>query len=239
MAGVGLQAILTHPSGGRLTCRAKTGRLAASVVLAFVAAWLGVGCGTNRRTPSTTHTLGWSLSRRPTASLSTIASRAPAARSATTREAPDHDGDADAHHSAAFYDRDDSAVRNYLHAPSLRERRSIVVLVERYYVAAATDDGTRACELVAKTLTAAMLQEYGSTRGRTTGGGCAAVVGALLRRAFQWSSADVAALRVIDVRVGGDTGLALIDVRSEDRQILLEREHGDWRLAALFDSEVT
>lgn len=152
---------------------------------------------------------------------------------------PDHDGDADAHGSTAFFDSDDTP-RDYGHAASEVDRRMIAAVVKRYYLAGAADNGAMACSLLDRRLANALSEEYGQALGRSSavGNSCTGVVSKLFKGAFQWSRVDVAALKVADVRVQGNLGLVLINLHSEDHQILVEREGGAWRMGALFDSLV-
>jgi hypothetical protein len=152
---------------------------------------------------------------------------------------PDHDGDGDAHAATArsFFDEDDSE-RHFGHAARVPEARVVAALVERYYTAAAAHDGARACALLDGGLAAAFAQERSGGNAATGAGACAAVVEPLLAHSFQWSTAQAARLQVREVRIADDQGLALVDVNSDDREILVQREGSAWKMAGLFDSEV-
>jgi hypothetical protein len=155
------------------------------------------------------------------------------------RQPPDHDGDGDAHGSPAFFDPDDEVV-HYGHAASGADGRAISALVKRYYTAAAANDGAAVCSLIETELAAALSHEYvrKSASPSTASASCPEAVSSLLHQNLQWSPADVAAMKVADIRVDGKHALALLDLHSADYQILLEREGGAWRFAELFDSEV-
>jgi hypothetical protein len=153
---------------------------------------------------------------------------------ATRRPAPDYDDDIDAkkNETGSLYDRDDGEDRFYGRAASAADTRTVKTLLVRYYAAVAADDGATACRLIDPTLATA----FGEERGRAAGGShsyiasCAPIMSKLLKHIVGRSAAELAAVKVIEVRVKGTRGLGLLRLpTSEVRYIPVGRENGAWR----------
>jgi hypothetical protein len=144
-------------------------------------------------------------------------------------------------------DEDDYSTRNYGHAASAGDKRTIVALVKRYYAVAAADDGARACVLIYSSLA------KGSNLGEAAevayppapgvpplrGRSCAQIMSLLFKEDHQQLAADVATIEVTSVRVKGRYGLALLGFRtSPERQIPVRRERGVWKIDTLLDEEL-
>ncbi len=141
----------------------------------------------------------------------------------------DEDSDYPTAESYRFPDADDRATFAYGHAPGARERASIASVVERYFAAAAADDGARACALLLPSFAATVAESYGVGDGSALvrdGRSCAAVIGLLLRR-YRGELAE--AISVVEVRVAGrDAQVVFSSRRMPASYILLARHDGSW-----------
>jgi hypothetical protein len=163
-----------------------------------------------------------------------VAAATPSRTSATRRGlVRDRDGDRDNPTPDSRYDQDDEAVLHFGHAASAADERAIAALVKRYYVAAAAGDGVTACRLIYSVIAESVVEEYGqlpALRGRS----CPAVVSKLFRQHRSPSTGDAGALEVIRVRVDAGRGVAIVRFgRLTERQVVVRREGGAWKLAAL------
>jgi hypothetical protein len=152
----------------------------------------------------------------------------------------DRDNDADG--GPAYYDRDDDSVRDFGKAAGRDDFRSIVSLIERYYVVAGAKDGAAACSMIDASLANSVPEDLGQEPGPSylRGSTCAAVmtkVFELNRR--QIASYEASGLKVTGVRIRGDRGLVVLGFRTlPGRQIAVSRENGSWKVDALLDSEL-
>jgi hypothetical protein len=178
-----------------------------------------------------------------TASTPTVRAGAHAAlnsRIAAARRAlRDYDGDGTDDPRGTFFDSDDHGVLNYGHAADASDRKTIAAVVERYYQAAAADDGAVACKLIDPGLASALPQVNDSKPDSPTPSGvsCATAISRLFLHVPGRSSGRLAAVKVVGVRVQGGNGLALLRLASsEARYIPVAREGDRWTLQALFDT---
>jgi hypothetical protein len=134
------------------------------------------------------------------------------------------------------------AISKYGHPAQGPEKRAITALVRAYYVAAAADDGAKACSLLYSLLEEAVPENYGqppgppSLRGKT----CATVLIKLFKQVPNQSSSVLAKTEVTGVRVRGRVGFA--QLRSSGMpmgQISVEREHQSWKVSSLIGSSCT
>jgi hypothetical protein len=177
-----------------------------------------------------------------TGSASRSSSSAAAAAAATTlaqsRLPTDRDEDND-NPGSSRYDADDSPVLRFGYAASLAEVRAIASLVRRYYGDGAAGDGASACSLLYSLLRESVVEEYAQSpglRGKT----CAEVLSKLFKRRHRELAGDVAALKLTIVRVGGDSGLALVRFgATRERRVLVRRERGAWKMGVLLDVGVS
>jgi hypothetical protein len=121
------------------------------------------------------------------------------------------------------------------------DKREITALVNRYYVAAAADDGANACSLIYSVLAEAIPEDYGrppgplALRGKT----CAAVMSKLFKRIPRQPSAVLATTMVTDVRVSGKRGwVGLKSSAMPSGEIIVEREHNSWKIDTLIGGSV-
>jgi hypothetical protein len=116
-------------------------------------------------------------------------------------------------------------------------RKAITRLVKRYYAAAADGDAVTACSLLAKSLAEELPP---GTTGRAVGECPRAMAKTLSQERQQLREEDPATMIVLDVRVKGDLGLAILGFKAWPLgSILLEREGRAWKVDALLDSHVS
>jgi hypothetical protein len=127
-------------------------------------------------------------------------------------------------------------IANYGRGASPAERRAITQIVDEFYRAAGADDGAKACKLIYSILEESIAQDYGqapappSLRGST----CAVVMSKLFEQVPGQPPAVLAGTKVLDVRVKGINGYALL--RSSvmpEGEIQVKRELGNWKIASL------
>jgi hypothetical protein len=161
--------------------------------------------------------------------------------SSESRLKRDRDNDYDSSGNSN-YDKDDSVTLDYGHEASAADMQAVTALVERYYAAAAADDGAQGCSLMYSILAEAIPEDYGqppagppSLRGKT----CAVVMSKLFNQRHQQLAADSATLKVIDARVEGNRGFALLSFKAMPaRSIVIHRERDAWKIYALLDAEL-
>jgi hypothetical protein len=132
---------------------------------------------------------------------------------------------------------DDAKVLAYGHAAGAPERRVATALVKSYFGAAAAEDGSRACRLLAPLLSETVVETDGHTpalRGRT----CAAVMSKLFAVRHRLLAEKSSSLRVYAVRAKEDRMLVVLQFppSPEARQIEERRVAGRWTIFALLDS---
>jgi hypothetical protein len=153
------------------------------------------------------------------------------------------DGDSDSDdekHTGRRPDDDDDRdlLAPYPNTPGQAERRAITTLVKSYYIAAAAQDGTKACVLLDASL-ATGLGEGADQPGQSKDNRCVASMSHLFKEEHQRLAADeVATMSVTSVHVKDGLGLALLGFRKmPEGEMFIEREGHTWKIGALFDSE--
>jgi hypothetical protein len=153
-----------------------------------------------------------------------------AARSAAYGDG-DRDSPADSSAGGASHDSDDATVTGYGHAASARDAREITALVQRYYAAAAAEDGARACGLTYYILAESIPEDYGRPPGPrylSGAGTCQAVLSIVFKR-FHVQLAEPPRVRA--VRVNGTLAYALLDWTTLPAgYIEARREGGTWKI---------
>lgn len=148
----------------------------------------------------------------------------------------DFDDDSPAKQSKTFFDSDDAAFRAAGQPARASERRAVETLVERYYQAARASDGRSACAMLFTIYADAVPEDFG--RGSPTfsrGKSCATVMTKLFRHAQPQLSTLFQLGRVVEVRVEGNQGRAIIGGTSMPASyVALHRERGAWRIDDLF-----
>jgi hypothetical protein len=149
------------------------------------------------------------------------------------RDSNDNDGD-------AGNGDDDLQIFDYGHAASRTEARLITTIVQRYYKAAAAENGAKACSSLVVPVAEAVPEELGQAPGQAyrRGQSCAVVISAFFKGEHKHIAAERRSLEITRVRVEGKTGLAILrlDGTSEPRKIALRREGGHWKIRELLDS---
>ncbi len=108
-------------------------------------------------------------------------------------------------------------IATYGHEAEGVERRVITALVERYYAAAAADDGARACSMLYSIIEEAVAEDYGQPPGppELRGKTCAVVMSKIFKRVPRQPSAVLAHTQVTGVRVKGKRGFVQLDLRGD------------------------
>jgi hypothetical protein len=154
------------------------------------------------------------------------------------RDSSDQDGDSV---QSGRYDVDDTSIVTEGRRAAVAERRSIVALVKRYYIAAAAGDGAEGCalvygySLVAETTAEIRGEQWSSPhldRKR-----CAAVLSHLYRQRHAVLAAHAEAFHVTDVRVTGQTYGVVILRFGPGREHLMyvRRMDGIWKIGLVFE----
>jgi hypothetical protein len=157
-----------------------------------------------------------------------------------SRAVKDRDGDSDSSpHSVS--DADDRPVLAFGNAPSPSTRTAIEQLVRRYYATARSENGALACRMVIAPLAASVVEDLGRPPGPRylRGRSCAAVMTKVfhINRSQLTTYADE--LSIAAVRVEGRRGVAILRFRTvPSRQLELQIERGQWKVAALLDREL-
>jgi hypothetical protein len=149
----------------------------------------------------------------------------------------DTDGDDDLSEGGSDPDHDRRLTLG--HAASETETRATEALVRRYYVFALADDGRRACTLVYWLAAEAAVEASREDNGPPSlrGDSCAQVATRLFARRHRELVEDGAEPRVSQMRVRGEHGWVVARFRAtRERLIEVHREHGGWKLGALFDA---
>ncbi len=154
----------------------------------------------------------------------------------------DHeDGDADSSEeyestgeNGRYHDEDDIRTLTIGRRADAPEALAIASVVERYFAAAASDDGRAACSLMAPSFERAVPEDYGrSALGpRGVAAGCAQVASTLFAREARQLSGKVA---VTGVRLqGSGEGLALIGSPTMPASTFaVQRDSDRWRIDSL------
>jgi hypothetical protein len=160
----------------------------------------------------------------------------------TTPDYTKTDRDKDNDIRSPYDDTNNNSLLKFGSAANTSDRRAITALLKRYYAAATTQDGAKACSMIYSTLAEAVPEDYGVSppgppymRGTT----CPRVITLLFKHFHDQVVADNAALKVTQVRLNDRQGLALLSFGTmPERQIHLTREGHIWKIASLLDSEL-
>lgn len=154
-------------------------------------------------------------------------------------KATDHDNDFDG--GPGYYDPDDASVLRLGRPADPNARRGVTALLERYYQAAAADDGAKACAMIYRPLARTLPSDL-ATQGPIYLHGartCAAVTTKLFMQSHAQINAYSTRLKVARVRLKGSRAIAVLRFKGlAARQIELMREGSNWRLDALLDNEL-
>ncbi len=150
------------------------------------------------------------------------------------------DADRDDDVGAGGEDSNHASLLSFGHAARRSERYAITMLLRHYYVAAATEDGRRACSLIYSRIAEAVPEDYGASPPGPPymqGDTCAAVLTSLFKHIHAQTVAESAAFSVGPVRLEGLHGFAVLYFRKlPERQITVRREGRSWKVLTLFDT---
>ncbi len=127
-------------------------------------------------------------------------------------------------------------ITEYGHEASPADKQAITALVNRYYAAAAADDGATACSLIYSPLAESVAEDYGQAPASASLAGttCQVVMSKLFRQVPGQSSAVLATTEVTGVRVNGRKAFALLRSKAMPQgDIPLQRELGTWKIGTL------
>lgn len=199
------------------------GRLAAAILAMTV----GLGCGDMSKTQVV-----------------------PSKPSARTSRGPHTPGGTSAKKASGDYDNDDGrqrvdndvlSVRDYGRQATQPTGSAIAALVERYFTAAATENGAAACSMLDSGIARQAPVDYGQNGPPYMRGGrtCAAVFERLFWHFHRQLTTKASRLRVAGVRVEGDEGFVLLTFGgTSERQISVEHESDGWKVQALLDGKM-
>jgi hypothetical protein len=179
---------------------------------------------------------------------STVKATTAAAASTTPTNTPPEpaktkaDTDKDNDIGAPGDDTNNDSTLNFGHAADAADTHAITSLIKRYYAAAYTENGAKACKLLYSTLEEAVPEDYGQSppsqpymRGTT----CTAVLTLLFKHYHPQLTVEMPKLTVARVRLIEHHGIAILNFGSlPQRQIPVAREGHIWKIEALLDSEV-
>jgi hypothetical protein len=128
---------------------------------------------------------------------------------------------------------DDESILDYGHAASEPDQRAITAVVKRYYTVTAADDGASACAVMYSVVAEAIPEYYEDSPG-LRGKSYAEVMSKVSKQRRRQLAADIAALKVMRVRVEGDKGLALVFFgKTPEPYVLVHRDGGVWKIESL------
>ena len=148
--------------------------------------------------------------------------------------------DADRDHDnriGSHYDGDEESIIHFGHEPSAVAGSAIRAMLRRYYAAAATANGRRACSLLYSFEAESLVEqaEGSGTRSGARGVTCAVIAAKAFKRSHHKLAVEAATMHVVNVRVEGDLGTAALSFRGEpEGYVLLQQEHS-WKMAGLED----
>lgn len=155
------------------------------------------------------------------------------------------DGDSDSDDQPPYArgpETDDTVlVESYGGEADQADRQAVTKAVESYYAAAAAGNGASACTLILSSLASSLAKEAGGSAASEGGGSCSENLSRMLKRQrAQFTPEDVATMVVVDVRVKGEVGLAVLGFKKAPlSDIVMEREGSAWKVAGLFAEQMT
>lgn len=179
------------------------------------------------------------------ASSTTLASKSTVTTSPSSFAPAKADTKADRDRDNDFSSYDDvnhDEILDYAKAANATNKRKITALVKRYYLAAAAEDGSRACSMLFRPVAKAVPEDQGTSppgpaymQGKT----CPAVVTLMFKHFHDQIMTELPALKVTRVRLEHDHGLVVLTFGAmPERQTSVHREGYSWKMSALIDSEM-
>jgi hypothetical protein len=196
--------------------------------------------GSNRSSTGTTATTGTATTATTTASVGAATKPYSGVTSIPSARETDRDKDSDG--NAYDVPHDNNTILHYGHPAGAADDRAIRDLVNRYYAAAFTSDGAKACSLLYSTLAEAVPEDYGQSppapaymRGTT----CQAVMTLFFKHEHRRLAAMLPKLKIARVRLEEHHGLVVLSFgKLPERQIRVAREGHLWKVQSLFDSDL-
>lgn len=141
------------------------------------------------------------------------------------------------------YDNDDTSVVYFGHEAGPAQRRPVGTAVEEYERAALSGNGATACSLTYSQFADAIAEDYGRPPGPPAlrGNTCAVVLSKLFVQNHRQFVADLGKFRVVEVRIRGHEGIALLaraPASEPESYIRVQRERDTWKVSELFDHEI-
>jgi ketosteroid isomerase-like protein len=210
----------------------KTNSLLAPLAIAL----LGVGvtaCG------------GASRGASPASQVSSSTATASAPATASTSTTPTStDAGTNAIEREAFSQSEATRFRTYGREASEADRQAVTAAVKHYYAVLATGDGAKGCSLLRTELRKAAREDYGTSPPgppELRGKNCPEIVLFLFKHLPRLPGESAAAIEVTGVRVNGDVhdmdAVALLRSKATpSSEILVDREHGLWKMNSLIGS---
>jgi hypothetical protein len=144
---------------------------------------------------------------------------------------PTHDVDGDGDNNEDDY--------RYGRAAGTAEMQAVTELVKRYYVAAASDEGARACTMIYSIFAEEIPEVYGEGPPALRGDSCAVVMNKWFKMHHRELTTDLTEFAVTAVRVKALHALALLGFkRTPPHDIRVHLEHGVWKIDEPLDSAV-
>lgn len=195
-----------------------------SVLTLFATALLGLGicaCGHSNKAPAPQNVSNVGAGGSASAGTGSTSS------TSTHKDDRDNDGD---------NNNDDQHVLGFGHVAGAADNQAITTLITRYYAAAATEDGTKACPLLAPFIAESLPEGYGRTAG-LRGSTCTAVISKLFKKDHRELVNKNATLKVMRVGVEGDKSLVALEFPTipEVRQVTIRRNGNTWKMLTLLD----
>jgi len=131
------------------------------------------------------------------------------------------------------------SILNYGREASATELRAVAALLERYYTVAANDDGAAACPMLVPSVANSLAEDFGDTvdlpflRGGKT---CKAILTKMFAHRHALLAVEHAGFDLYSLRVHRSGGYAILRFPNmTEREILVGREKGSWKLDAMVD----
>jgi hypothetical protein len=138
-----------------------------------------------------------------------------------------------------FHDGDDNSVLRYGHRARGAERKEIVSVIDRYFAAAAAEDGATGCSLTFSLLADALPEDYGHAPGPLYLRGdknCGVILTAIFKHQH---SELVQPVKVTEVRISEHRGLAVLGSPTlPASETELRSELGSWKIDRVLTQRV-
>jgi hypothetical protein len=153
---------------------------------------------------------------------------------------PARDGDEDIDSlGMGRYDSDGDATPTYGPTANATERRAIVALIKRYYVAAAAEEGIKTCSMLDPLIAEETVEEHRPGKGPPSlrGTTCSQVASKVFAQRHHELAADSATLQVAWIQLQARQAVTLVHFGSTRELIVrVHRAPGGWQMNNLLDS---